>query len=89
MLNLARSKLLFVPSTEIKRIGSTLRKLELDDNLLSDDPFIIYDQQGNVKERIESLPFEGSYSFAFLFSGLDLDEQFASLCDRFQCASCP
>jgi len=49
---------MFVPD-DITEISDTLRKLKLDNNLLGNDPIVVYDRQGREQEKIEPLSFAG------------------------------
>jgi hypothetical protein len=56
-------KVMFVPD-EITEISDTLRKLKLDNNLLGNDPIVVYDRQGREQEKIEPLSFAGRPHYA-------------------------
>lgn len=67
-LNMANGfprKVMFVPD-EITEISDTLRKLKLDNNLLGNDPIVVYDRQGREQEKIEPLSFAGMRSLKML-----------------------
>ncbi len=51
-------KVMFVPD-DITEISDTLRKLKLDNNLLGNDPIVVYDRLGREQEKIEPLSFAG------------------------------
>lgn len=49
---------MFVPD-DIQKISGSLKKLKLDDNLITNHPIIVYDRYGREQERIEPLSLEG------------------------------
>lgn len=69
-MNLSHSyprKVMFVPD-DIKEVAGTLTKLKLDDNLITNNPIIVYDKYGREQEKIEPLSFEGHNLILTFFS---------------------
>jgi hypothetical protein len=56
-------KVMFVPD-DITEISDSLRKLKLDNNLLGNDPIVVYDRLGREQEKIEPLSFAGRPHYA-------------------------